>query len=45
MRFFSGINDHLADNDLQEFINKKTNRPVVFGVEKPWVSKGTPVWM
>lgn len=29
----SGISSHLADNDLQEFINKKTNRPVVFGVE------------
>jgi hypothetical protein len=29
----SGITTHLADNDLQEFINKKTNRPVVFSVE------------
>ena len=30
---FPGITTHLADNDLQEFINKKTNRPVVFSVE------------
>jgi hypothetical protein len=29
----SGVTTHLADNDLQEFINKKTNRPVVFSVE------------
>jgi hypothetical protein len=30
---FPGITTHLADNDLQEFINKKTNRPVAFSVE------------
>jgi hypothetical protein len=29
----ASITSHLADNDLQEFINKKTNRPVVFSVE------------
>ncbi len=28
-----GISTHLADNDLQEFINKKTNRSVAFSVE------------
>ena len=28
-----GITTHLADNDLQEFVNKKTNRPAVFSVE------------
>jgi hypothetical protein len=30
---FPGITTHLADNDLQEFVNKKTNRPVAFSVE------------
>src|SRR5260370_32296713 len=29
----SGVTTHLADNDLQEFINKKTNRPIIFSVE------------
>jgi len=28
-----GVNAHLPDNDLQEFVNKKTNRPVTFSVE------------
>lgn len=28
-----GVTNHLADNDVQEFVNKKTNRPVVFSVE------------
>jgi hypothetical protein len=30
---FIGVSTHLADNDLQEFVNKKTNRPVAFSVE------------
>jgi Putative DNA-binding domain len=28
-----GVSTHLVDNDLQEFVNKKTNRPVTFSVE------------
>ncbi len=28
-----GVNVHLPDNELQEFVNKKTNRPVTFSVE------------
>jgi hypothetical protein len=29
----SGVTTHLADHELQEFVNKKTNRPIVFSVE------------
>jgi Putative DNA-binding domain len=28
-----GITEHLKDNDLQQFVNQKTNRPVAFRVE------------
>jgi hypothetical protein len=28
-----GVGQHLADNDLQQFVNAKTNKPVVFSYE------------